>query len=64
MDLFVTSKKILGEGLEHGLSCTSGKMIVAWICPSKDAIETQAGNCDGDPIIASFWCWAVILFIL
>lgn len=32
MDLFVTSKKLLGEGLERGLSCVSGKMLVAWIC--------------------------------
>lgn len=32
MDLFVTSKKLLGERMEHGLSCVSGKMLVAWIC--------------------------------
>lgn len=64
MDLFLTSKKLLGEGLERGLSCVSGKMLVAWICLIKDAIETQTGNCDGDPIIASFWSWAVVLFIL
>lgn len=64
MDLFVTGKELLGEeGLTHGSQLYHWENVSGIeFASSKDVIEIQPGDSDGDAITASFWDRAVTLF--